>query len=280
MTIQEYVRDPAPSPSLSASVAHLLLTKSPRHAWLAHPRLNPHWEPESTAQQDFGTIAHALLLESDASRIVVVNEKDWRKDVAKAARDTARAEGKLPILRDDLAIVEAMVHAAKAKTRETPEIHAAFLDGTPEQTIIWREGDLHCRCRPDWQTNDHRLLIDYKTTTASAEPDAWSRGQMLSMGYDLQAAFGLRAVRSLYKPRDASFVFMVQETDPPYAVSFVGLHPEFEDFANRRMMTALEEWGHCLQTDTWPGYPSRVSWVMPPPWAVTQWDEKHAIEGL
>ena len=42
----EYHADPAPEPSLSRSLAHTLLTRSPRHAWQAHPRLNPAWLPD------------------------------------------------------------------------------------------------------------------------------------------------------------------------------------------------------------------------------------------
>lgn len=36
----EYHADPAPEPSLSATLAKLLISRSPRHAWMASPRLN------------------------------------------------------------------------------------------------------------------------------------------------------------------------------------------------------------------------------------------------
>src|SRR3990167_1259095 len=87
LPIADYIKDPAPQPSLSASLAHVLLTRSPKHAWLAHPRLNPAWEPdESEARQDIGTIVHALLLEGDASRVVVIEAEDYRTKAAKEAR--------------------------------------------------------------------------------------------------------------------------------------------------------------------------------------------------
>ena len=35
LSLEEYIRDPAPTPSLSASIAHLLLTRSAAHAQLA-----------------------------------------------------------------------------------------------------------------------------------------------------------------------------------------------------------------------------------------------------
>ncbi|KKM79757.1 hypothetical protein LCGC14_1346860, partial [marine sediment metagenome] len=33
-------------PTLNKTTAHVMLTRSPRHAWLQHPRLNPDYEPE------------------------------------------------------------------------------------------------------------------------------------------------------------------------------------------------------------------------------------------
>lgn len=280
MTLADYIRDPAPKPSLSASIAHILLSQSPRHAWLAHPRLNPQWTPEEAENMDLGTIAHAKLLEGDESRVVIVEAADWRTNLAKAARDDARALGKLPILRHKFAAVEEMVAAARKAISEAPEIAKAFAEGAPEQTLVWQDGSVYCRCRPDWLTHDGRLAIDYKTTGASAEPDSWGRGPLLSMGYDIQAGFGLRGIKALHKPRGCSFVFMVQETEPPYAVSFVGLSPEFEAFADQKVRRAIEAWNFCLETDTWPSYPSRICWADPPAWAVTRWEETHVGGGI
>lgn len=273
MTLAEYIRDPAPKPSLSASVAHVLLTQSARHAWLAHPRLNPSWKPAESSEMDLGTIAHAVLLEGDWSRVSVVDAPDWRKADARAARDDARARGLLPILQRRLADVAAMVDVAKTKIAATREIATAWADGKAEQTLIWEEDGIYSRCRPDFLTNDCRLLLDYKTVGGSAEPSAWSRGQLFSMGYFLQAAFCLAAVKALRTPRDCSFVFMAQEVEPPFAVSFVGLSPAYEEFAERCRRRAVALWKHCLTTNKWPEYPDRICWSEPPAWAVTQFED-------
>ena len=181
-TLAEYIRDPARAPSLSASLAHILLTQSPRHAWLAHPRLNPQWMPdEGTNETDLGTIAHALLLEDDHSRLSVIEAPDWRKKDAQEARDDARSRGKVPILVHKYQTVLVMVKAAKQAIQRAPEIRKAFEQGKPEQTLVWQDGDVYCRARPDWLTDDRRLAIDYKTVGGSAEPESWSRGQLLSM---------------------------------------------------------------------------------------------------
>ena len=280
MTLDEYIRDPAPAPSLSASIAHKLLTRSARHAWLAHPRLNPTWLPdEPTPESDLGTAIHAMLLEDNHSRISVVEAPDWRKRDAQLARDDARACGLVPLLVHRYQEARVVVEAAKRAITNAPEIKKAFDGGLIERTMMWDEDGYWSRCRPDLVTADYRLAIDLKTTSGSAEPEAWTRGQLLMMGYDVQGAFGLRALRMLHKPRDCSFVFMVVETEPPYAVSFIGLSPEFEAFAESKRASAFERWKFYMSTDTWPSYPSRIAWAEPPPWAVTRWDEKRLVGG-
>src|SRR3989304_4859845 len=183
---------------------------------------NPAWAPEATEQTDLGTLAHALLLEQDDSRLVVVEADDWRTKAARLARDEARA----------------------------------------------------ARKRPDGVSQDGRVVVDYKTTSGSAEPDAWARTQLLALGYDVQAAFGLRAVTG-----DADLVCVGQETEPPYAVSFVGLSPAFKAFAEAKRAHAVTLWRHCRERDEWPGYPSRTCWGEPPGYALTQWDERRLGAG-
>ena len=63
ISLQQYVADPVVRPSLSASIGWTLLTRSPLHAWAAHPRLGQADETAPTKAMDFGTVAHRLLLE-------------------------------------------------------------------------------------------------------------------------------------------------------------------------------------------------------------------------
>ena len=274
--LADYVRDPAPAPSLNAGVAHTLLTRSARHAWMEHPKLNPAYFHDDSEASDLGSIAHSLLLEGDRSRIVVVPADDWRTKAAKQMRDDARATGKLPILAHKMEAVEAMVDAAGVAIRES-ELADVLADARVEQTMVWQEAGVWLRSRPDWISADGRVLVDYKTHGGSAEPDAWARGPLLSMGYDLQAAIGLRGAAAHFQPREPVFVFVVQETEPPYAVSFVGLAPQFVAFADQKLGVAIERWGYCLETNRWPGYPSRIAWAEAPTWATYQFGERQAI---
>lgn len=264
----DYLADPCPEPSFSTSVAKTLLTKTPQHAWMEHPRLNPNHQREEASNLDIGTAAHDILLEGSMDKIVIVEAPDWRTNKAKEARDNARLQGKTPILEHKMRDIMAMVRAAQYQI-ENSELAGAFKDGLPEQTLIWQEGETWCKSRPDWLTKDLALDLDYKTTGASAEPTSWMRGVMLTSGYDLQCALRLRGLRKL-GARDPQFVFMVQEVEPPYCMSFVGLSPAFLEVADRKLTRAKQIWDDCLLTNTWPGYPSRVAWVEPPAWVLME----------
>lgn len=76
-----YHADPCPSPSLSQSIAHTLITQSPRHARLEHPRLGGQ-QRASTKAMDEGAILHKLLLGAGADFEMVVAD-DWRTKAAK-----------------------------------------------------------------------------------------------------------------------------------------------------------------------------------------------------
>ena len=235
---------------------------------MQHPRLNPGRVRYDSAAMDVGTVAHSILLEGHMENIAIVEAPDWRTKVAKEARDAARLQGKTPILAHKVTEIVAMVRAAH-EAIDNSELAAAWKDAKSEQTVIWQEGTTWCKSRPDRLTKDLTLDLDYKTTGGSAEPTAWMRGVMLSSGYDLQCALRLRGLRKL-GARNPQFVFMVQEVDPPYAMSFVGLSPAFLEAADRKIARALQLWQDCLLTNTWPGYPSRVCWIEPPAWMLME----------
>ena len=264
--LQDYISDPCVTPSLSAGVAHALISQSPLHAWMKHPRLNPHYEHEDTNATDIGTIAHALLLEDDKSRVVVVEAEDWRTKAAKEARDNARAIGKLPVLKHKMGQIEAMVKAAREAIAAS-EVAQDFTNGKAEQTIVFGSGILWMRSRPDWLTNDYRIILDYKTTQGSAEPSSWMRNVMIPCGYDLQANIAIRGITmTCQSSKPVVVVFMVQETEPPYAMSFVSLTPKFLELAHAKVSQAIHLWHMSMDSGTWPSYPSRIAYLDPPVW--------------
>lgn len=282
--INDYIRDPAPEPSISSGAAKNVLEGCPARAWFEHPRLNPAWGDDADSKTDVGKVAHELLLEG-TDRVVVVDAADWRTKAAKEARDAARAEGKIPLLAERWPEVKAMVDAAKvALERVAGELGGfKFGDLLMEQTLIWQEPvvqpttngipfkdwpSIWCRSRPDILVPDFRFAIDYKTTegTAAAEPFA---KHVINMGYDYQAALIRNGVHAIHG-KTPDVVFMVQECHAPYLVNFVGLSPGFADVGERKLRAAAKRWHECLSTNKWPGYPDAVAWVEPPAWELAR----------
>lgn len=266
-----------PGPALSSSLIKILFGQSPRHAWTASPDLNPDHVADESERFDIGKAAHALLLEGQ-DRMVVVDAKDWRTKSAQEARDAARAAGNLPVLPHQRNAIAQMVQEATRAVLATPELHGVLGEAKPEQTLIWQEGQTWCRARPDWMVPS--LLLDYKTTD-NASPDAWSRSRLVEMGYDIQAAWYLRGLRALTDVGgEADFVFLVQETEPPYECSIVGVSQMSLEIGRQKVEVGLSLWERCMRTGQWPGYPRQICWAEPEAWHETRLEERKAFNYL
>ena len=218
MTAEEYHADPAPEPSLSASLAKILCDRTPAHARLNHPRLTSKLPDKPTPAMDLGTAVHALLLQPDLAEqlIVVVEANSWRTNAAKEERDFAWANGLTPLLPPAFETATQMANAARAQITEHTE--DLFEKGLCEQVLIWQDdGGVWCRSRLDWLRIDHRSIDDLKTTAAGASPVDLSR-RALSDGWDIQAAFYLRGLRAIDPGcGEPDFRFVVLESTPPMA---------------------------------------------------------------
>ncbi len=265
-----YHADPCPEPSLSSSIAKMLCLSSPLHAWYEHPRLSPAPIEDDCEAFDIGTAAHALLLEQ-RDQVVIIDAADWRTKDAKALRDQARAAGAIPLLKKKYADVQAMAIAARAQlAAQTDGGAEMFANGAPEQTLIWKEGDVWCRARVDWLRAG--AIDDYKSTSAAANPETWSR-TLFSSGFDIQCAWYLRGLKAITGV-DAVFRFAVQETYPPYALSVIGLGPDALLLAEKKCLYALEVWRASLAANKWDGYPRRTCWASLPMAHEAWWLEK------
>jgi hypothetical protein len=276
MPFANYLADPCEAPSLSSSIGHTLLVQSALHAWQAHPRLGGERSPEAN-EADIGSVAHQLLLGGE-DRIVEIEFDSWRTNASKEAREAARAEGKIPVLAHNMPPCRAMTLAAH-RFIEGSELAGIFERGQGERTIIWREGDVWCRVRPDWLTDNHDVMLHYKTTLASARAEKFIRGIMAGMGYGFALRFYARGLASLGCPDMSTaktfaphtqHVIMVQEQSAPYACSLIGLTPAKSEIEDARVRIAIETWRKCLSTGTWPAYDSRVHYAEPTSWELAE----------
>lgn len=271
MSDSQYHADPCSAPSLSSSIAKILITQTPLHAWTAHPRLNPNFERTEKEIFDLGTIAHALMLQGlEAAHIIQAVNKDgivvsdWRAKAAKDERDLARANGKAPLLAHQWERVKAMVEAGKRQIAAHKEASNAFGDGKPEQSLVWEDDHgVICRARLDWLSNDRKRFSDYKSTGMTANPEAISRS-MFGAGWDVQESFYRRGLRKL--GFDAVGTFICQEDSEPYALSAIGFNPLIMRVADGKVQRAIDLWAKCLKENKWPGYPDRICYPDMPAW--------------
>lgn len=265
-----YHADPCDRPSLSSSIAHLLVSASPAHARASHPKLNPEFEREEEAKFDLGTAVHAFLLQG-IDKAHVVDAPDWRTNAAKEQRDEARAHGYIPLLRSQWDRVRAMEAAARVQLEQLEVEPVPFTEGKPEQTFVWEEDGVVCRARLDWLRDDFRTIDDFKSTSASARPAAWAR-TMYGIGGDVQVAFYLRGARATLHCTP-EFRFIVQETYPPYALSVVTLAPSALAIADDKVQFAIETWRRGLRDGVWPAYDRRLAHLEAPAFEEARWLE-------
>lgn len=265
----------ADAPMLSASILTTLLRQSPLHAHAAHPKLGG-FPPEESETFDLGTAAHALILEGSEDRYAIVEANDWRTNAAKSARDEARSAGKIPLLSRQVENVRGMANMVRSNLARFEDDPAPLAHGKPEQTFVWNDGGVWCKARVDWLHNDWLTIDDLKTGAVSAKPEAWTK-TLYGRGGDLQAAFYLRGLLTLMADsvimRAPTFRWVVAENTYPYATSVISLSPEGLAHAAEQVEQGIQLWRRCLETDQWPGYPTRTCYIDPPPFALAQWME-------
>lgn len=253
----DYFSDPCEQPSLTQSIAKVLLDKSPRHAALRHPRLNPAWEPYEDTKFNIGNAAHKLLI-GRGKELVVVDADDWRTKAAKEARDDAHAAGKVAILNHQHHAAVEMAASFREQIAAMPgDVLAAFLPGggaAGEVVIIAEYKGIILRSMVDWM-RDPCHLDDLKTTGKSASPDNLPY-VMADGGWDLQAAIQERILDVLDPDGRGRrhHYFYLQENDDPYEVTVCELPESVMTIGRAKLDKAIGIWRRCMETNRWPGY--------------------------
>lgn len=272
---QAYFDDPCPEPSLSQSIAKVLIAQSPLHAMHEHPRLvSPAAEDDEAEKyvkaQAIGNAAHALMI-GRGKTISVFDFKAFRKDTEKEARDEAVAAGNTPILKKHILDAEAMVHAAHAQL-DHHEAKDAFTKGAGEVVIAWQEDGLWFRSMIDWLHDDMLIVDDYKTTGMSVAPHVISM-MMVNAGWDVQAAMIERGLNVLDPQRAGRrrFRFIGQENSKPYALTVAQMGEAALTMGRKKIDAAVNLWRAAIETGQWPGYTNRIIVPEYAGWQETRW---------
>ena len=201
-TEKEYFADPCEVPSLSHSIAHKMLSRSPFHGWSEHPKLGGAPEQDEIEDDDEepsddmkqGQLVHKLLLGKGVD-VAVIEADSFRTKIAKQLRDEAKAEGKLPILAHKYKAMQSVGNLLRGRCAAA----GYALNGESEVAIEWTEpgqnGPVVCRCRIDHLLLDDGLILDVKKSR-NAHPSKSERN-FVEYGYDIQYAAYTRAVEAL-----------------------------------------------------------------------------------
>jgi exodeoxyribonuclease VIII len=244
-----------------------LIARSPLHFWARY--LDPNRVPtEPTAAMRLGTAVHTHVLELDQwqQRYITAPEGiDRRYKVGKEAWAAfeAQSEGRTVISREDADLVMAMGRSVFGHPA------AAMLLGLPgkaETTHMWTDAatGLQCKCRPDWLTDDGRLIVDLKTTE-NASPREFARS-IAEWRYHVQAAWYLDGLEQATGTRPEQFIFICVEKKAPFACAVYAADAEMIAAGAKTAARDLEVLATCKAADAWPGYSDQIKPISLPAW--------------
>jgi hypothetical protein len=258
-----YHDDPCERPSLSSSIASVLVDQSPAHAYLLHPRLGG--EPFTpTNEMNHGSLCHELMLKS-GREIAIGAWADWRTKDSQAFKEEASDRGAIPTLQHKYDAAQETV------TNVTERLRLDFgieLDGHSECVLVWVETaddgtDVLCRAQLDHWRPATAMVYDLKFTE-DAHPET-CRNKLVPMGYAIQREAYLRGIGRTFPELvgRAEFEFLFCEVAKPYAVCPIQMAGTMREVGEIRWRYAVNLWAKCLRENRWPGYCRRHAEARP-----------------
>jgi PDDEXK-like domain of unknown function (DUF3799) len=255
MDSRTYFGDPCPEPSLSQSLAKIVLEQSLLHAEARFLAMDNDPKKESYDKaKAIGDAAHKLML-GRGKDIDVLDFDAFRSAAAKAARDASFGAGRTPILTEHFDAAVLMWDSARAQLRLHQDSDA-FTSGHAEVALIWQDDGIWCRSLIDWLHDDLRTVDDLKSSAMSMAPHVIGH-RAEAAGWHVQAAFIERGLDVL-DPAGAGrrrFRFIAQEQDAPYALTVMRMDEQWLTMGRKKVQAAMALWRQAIKTGKWPGYP-------------------------
>ena len=257
--------DPKP---LSSSMAKTLVTKSPAEF---------KWEADHRVEKDVfdeGQAVHELVLEGGFKTIDVYDFDSWRTNEAKAAKAESYINQRHPMLRKDIAHLEAMAKAVQSSKLAS----SVFTQGRPEVSALVQdpESGIWLQARFDWLSLGKRQWIaDLKTSVKGANPRSFNR-EIAERHYHLQGAFYCRVLRLLGYD-DPGFQFVVVGKTAPHLTSVVELSLVDRNVGDLLVDKAIATYAACLESGKWVGYDDEIHYSSMPIYASYEAEEISGI---
>lgn len=256
-------------PELSSTGARQILESPARfHYNQTHPQ--PHKDAF-----DLGTAVHTKVLGAGAG-IEVLDYDSWRTAAAKADRDWHRSQGKIPMLKADMALIDAMAEAVL----KHPTARVLFeQEGNAETSVFSTDPDtgVRQRARFDFLPNlnlPNPIAVDLKTSSKRVDQRGFER-TVLDFQYEVQDAVyddTLHAATGAHIP----MVFVAVEVAAPHLVGIHQLDIKWREMGRDKAKRARETFAACTESGNWYGYPTDVQLSSPPVFAVYRHEEEYA----
>lgn len=232
----------------------------------AHTQAKQEVDDDAREAMDFGTAAHAALLEPGdfAERYVVGPDVDLRTKEGKArwADFCGENAGKSVLRGADGRNIVGIHKAIWAHAKAARLLSAAT---EREVSYVWTDDEtgLVCKCRPDLYGS--AILTDLKTAKL-AKPDAFQRAAW-DFGYHIQLAFYSMGLTLCKQPVENLCIIAVEKT-APFAVCVFEPDDDWLEAGWRIMRLALNRYAECQASGVWPGYAdSEIVRLSLPRWA-------------
>lgn len=283
---ETYHSDPVETPSLSCSIARMLVRQTPAHAYQAHARFGS-IGITPTAVMDDGSAVHAMvsgqahLIETIRTvygpktknkDLIGTPVRDYKTDAAAEERDEIRKMGCIPVLAHRLPELTKCYHAAMRQLRDADDGDVFLSPGRSEIMAVSREDDVWFRVLVDRLPDDPRLPPgDLKCTQLSAAPGGWER--RLQTEYAFQDAFYRRVLRCAEGFSRQPMRFAVVELEPPHGTVIMAAATGLQAIAEAEVERAVQRWRQCMRTGSWPLYPRHTAWVDATAWQAREADD-------
>lgn len=257
MTDEEYFAHPALSKSelvhFARSPAHY---KAPRKPWTEGQK----------RKLDIGSALHCAVLQPDRYSLryeVLPAEMTFQTKAGKAFRAEAEAENKTVLKWSDHQNIQGMADAIRHHPGAGQLVKAA---GPVEEPVFWKDPKFgfEWKCKPD-KVTANAIIVDLKTTDDARlsvfERTAWN------LKYHWQAFIYLWGRSEATGITHSDFAFIVVERNMPHGVMVYFVPKGIIMQAAHEIDPLRRQYAKCLETDTWPCYPSAPVYLSLPPWA-------------
>lgn len=280
---RHYHHDPCETPSLSSSIAHKLLSQSPAHARLAHPKFGGKGGKWTRAKGD-GTNFHTGMLGVGApTQVVRLLKKDgsmvtdWRTKAAAEVKADIEARGHIALLPGDAdRMISIVVNCKRSLLDKGIDFHEE--GSRRELAVFWEETSssgivVQCRGLMDHFHQERGRAIDLKSTR-SAHPRKIQRS-IEDFGYETQCAAytaGIGAVVPELLGR-VDYLWAFCELEEPYICTVARPIEALKELGRIKWRQAIDIWADCMANDYWPGYVDEIVDIEPTPWALREMEE-------